>query len=51
MRAILSLSLAALNLAEREETIYGLNEVQPNNVRFKRAIFRWASLAQSTLRD
>jgi len=25
MRAILSLSLAALNLAEREETIYGLN--------------------------
>jgi len=34
MRAILSLSLAALNLAEREETIYGLNNVKPNGTGF-----------------
>jgi hypothetical protein len=30
MRAILSLSFAALDLAEREETIYGLNDVKPS---------------------
>jgi hypothetical protein len=32
MRAILSLSFAALDLAEREETIYGLNSVKPNTL-------------------